>query len=62
MDTIEIELDEKHCALIGTDVRVFLFPRSASEVRLGIEAPKSVPVVRSELLARGARASGVSDG
>jgi carbon storage regulator len=35
--------------LIGDDIRITVVAISGSQVRLGIEAPRSVPVLRSEV-------------
>ena len=39
--------------VIGGNIRIFVVAIRGQQVRLGITAPKSVPVARAEILVRG---------
>ena len=41
--------------LIGEDVEIEILEASASQVKLGIRAPKSVPILRKEIVVVGAQ-------
>jgi len=43
---------------IGPDIRITIVKLERNQVRLGIEAPRGVTVLRAELLARGEVANG----
>lgn len=45
---------EGESILIGDDTRVTLLEIRGGQIRIGIEAPRDVPVMRSELLEEGA--------
>lgn len=53
METIELDLDERHCARVGDEVRLFVVQYTQTQVRIGIEAPRSVRVLRQELTEKG---------
>jgi carbon storage regulator len=38
--------------VIGTDIEIVVLDLDGGQVRLGVEAPREVPVLRSELLAQ----------
>jgi carbon storage regulator CsrA len=41
--------------MIGTDIRITIVKVERNQVRLGIEAPSGMTILREELLARGER-------
>jgi carbon storage regulator len=43
---------------IGPDIRITIVKLDRNQVRLGIEAPRGVTVLRAELLARGQAGAG----
>ena len=43
---------------IGPDIRITIVKVERNQVRLGIEAPRGITVLRAELLARGEAANG----
>ena len=47
-----ITRDVQESFMVGDDVRVIIVGIRGGKVRIGIEAPKEVPIVRSELLER----------
>ena len=47
-----ISRDVQESFMVGDDVRVIIVGIRGGKVRIGIEAPKEVPIVRSELLER----------
>lgn len=53
METTELDLDDGHCLRIGDDVRLLVVQFGQTQVRFGIQAPRSVPVLRQELLEKG---------
>ena len=52
LSMLVITRDVQESFMVGDDVRVIIVGIRGGKVRIGIEAPKEVPIVRSELLDR----------
>jgi carbon storage regulator len=50
MSYLVLSRKDSQVLLIGNDIKIKIFKSISGKTRIGIEAPKSVPVLRAELL------------